>query len=89
MIAAEVAAVEEAADPFGRVELGRLSWSQVRSLFADEAGSAERLAECRRSAAGLALEQAVDDERIETLLDECDLLWFAPEELDRLPEPAG
>ena len=85
MLAADVDAADSA-DPFGRVDLVGLSWTQVVSLFADEAGSAGRIAAARELAAG-DLETAVDDVRIEALLDDSDLLWFATDELDRLPEP--
>ncbi len=72
-------------DPFGRVDLVGLGWTQVVSLFADEAGSSGRIAEARERAMAADLETVVDDVRVESLLDASDLLWFSPDELDRLP----
>jgi hypothetical protein len=88
VVAAEIDPAPDADHPddaFGRITLGRLDWSRVSSLFADEAASAERIARAREAAAGLSFAEAVDAEQVEVLLDECDLLWFAPDELDRLP----
>ncbi|HET9650414.1 MAG TPA: hypothetical protein VFP34_19575 [Microlunatus sp.] len=79
------ASVLDPDDAFGRVSVPRLRWAAVSSLFADEADSAERLARARRLVDRLDFEQAVDSEQIEELLDASDLLWFAPEELERLP----
>lgn len=88
VVAAEIDPAPDADHPddaFGRITIDRLDWSRVSSLFADETASAERIARARALAAGLSLVEAVDAEQVEVLLDECDLLWFAPEELDRLP----
>ncbi len=74
-------------DPFGRVVLAGLTWSQVSSVFADEPESAQRLARARSLADGLSFDQVVDAGDIEDLLDASDLLWFAPSELDRLLGP--
>ena len=84
VLAADVDATDSD-DPFGRVDLVGLGWTQVVSLFADEAGSSGRIAEARERAVAADLETAVDDVRVESLLDACDLLWFSPDELDRLP----
>jgi hypothetical protein len=88
VVAAEVDSepdTDEPEDPFGRVTIARLVWSRVSSLFADETVSAGRLTRARGEAAGMSFEEAVDAEGVEALLDASDLLWFAPEELDRLP----
>jgi len=90
VVAAEVSAEPAAgdpSDPFGRVSLDQLAFSQVTSLFADEPDSAERLVRARGLAAGLEFEAVVDADEIESLLDASDLLWFAPSELDRLLDP--
>ena len=90
VVAAEVPAeppAEDPNDPFGRVSLDRLSFSQVTSLFADEPDSVERLVRARALAAGLSFEAVVDADEIESLVDASDLLWFAPSELDRLLDP--
>jgi hypothetical protein len=89
VLAAELAVLPGGEDGFGRVELDGLGWTQVTALFADESGSADRVARARTLATGRDFDQVVDDVRIEALLDDSDLLWFAPTELDRLPEPAG
>jgi hypothetical protein len=92
VVAAEVSGeptAEDPYDPFGRVSLDRLAFSQITSLFADEPDSAERLARARGLAAGLDFEEVVDTHEIESLLDASDLLWFAPSELDRLLDPAA
>lgn len=68
-------------DPFGRIVLPRLAWSEVTAVFADEPASAARVSRARAMAAGRTFEDVVDDPEVEALLDACDLLWFLPEEL--------
>lgn len=72
-------------DPFGRVRVPAVTWGQVQALFADEPESVPALTRARHLVAGRSLEEVVDDPEVEELLDACDLLWFAPEELSRLP----
>jgi len=73
-------------DPYGHVSLERIGWPSVTALFADEAAAAAAVAAARAAVAGgLSLEDALDLPAVATLLDDHDLLWFAPEELDQLP----
>jgi Family of unknown function (DUF6912) len=75
-------------DAFGRVRIDRLAWSTVSALFADSPESTNRISRAR-TLAPVSFEAALDDEEVEALLDASDLLWFAPEELDRLPAAAA
>jgi hypothetical protein len=63
-----------------------LRWSQVRALFADEAEAAEAVLRARAALAesgeGYTLAAALEVPAVGKLLDNHDLLWFAPEELD-------
>ena len=74
VLAAEVepGQVDDAGDEPGRVVVAGLRWSQVRSVFADEP-----------EAAG-AVDRARTAGEVEGLLDAYDLLWYLPDELDRL-----
>lgn len=70
----------------GVVRLPEVSWSDVRSLFADEAGAAAAVASARAAVHGLDLAAALATPEVEQLLDAHDLLWYAPEELDALSD---
>ncbi|MCW2802758.1 MAG: hypothetical protein QOF52_2255 [Propionibacteriaceae bacterium] len=73
-------------DPYGEVRADRLRWQGVTALFADEATAARSVSAARSAMdSGTTLGQALEVPAVETLLDEHDLLWFAPEELDALP----
>jgi hypothetical protein len=74
VLAAEVGPgqVDDAGEEPGRVVVGGLRWSQVRSVFADEPEAAE------------AVDRARTAGEVEGLLDAYDLLWYLPDELDRL-----
>lgn len=92
VVAAEIAespANDDPDDPFGRVQLAGLAWTSVTSLFADDPVSAKRVDRARKLADDLDFAAVVDDEQIEALLDESDLLWFAPSELGSLLGPDG
>ena len=86
LVAAEVqpAQLTDLCEPHGEVELRGLTWPQVRALFADEpaATKAARLASEAVTGQGMAGALAAPEAGL--LLDEYDLLWFAPEELDQL-----
>ncbi len=68
----EPAQVAHAGAEPGRVVVAGLRWSQVRSVFAAEP-----------DAAG-AVHRARTGGEVDALLDASDLLWFSPDELDRL-----
>ncbi len=68
---------------FGQVTVDDLRWSQVTSLFADEADAVQLVAEARGEA-GSDLERTLATPAVGRLLDEHDLLWYATHELDDL-----
>ena len=87
VLAAEVPPAEASPDPedaYGRTEVSGLRWADVRALFADEPAAGAALAPVRDAATGLELAEALDTPELTRLMDEHDLLWFAPEELDQL-----
>jgi hypothetical protein len=86
VLAAEVAddQVTDRRTELGEIDVGRLSWSQVQSLFTDESAAGEAVNTARRDAAGKDLAQALGSPAVGDLLDAYDLLWFATSELDRL-----
>jgi hypothetical protein len=87
VLAAEVppaAATVDDEDPYGRTEVSGLRWAGVRALFADEPDAGAALALARNAADGLELGPALSTPELARLVDEHDLLWFAPEELDQL-----
>ncbi len=81
--AVEDSQVGDRRTPFGQVDVLGLRWSQVTSLFADEAGGLDAVASAR-AAAGPDLERTLTDPAVVALLDGLDLLWFATDELDDL-----
>jgi len=72
-------------DPYGTVTVHRLGWSQVQSLFSDEAATRAAVSAARDAARGQVLADAVGLPAVQALTEDFDLLWFAPEELDQLP----
>lgn len=74
-------------DDLGAVRVPEVRWSDVRSLFADEAAAAAAVARARAAVNGLELATALPLPEVEQLLDAYDLLWYAPEELDALAGP--
>jgi hypothetical protein len=71
-------------EPLGEVEVRGLGWTQVRALFADEPAALEAAGLASKVVAGPSLAAALAASEVELVLDEFDLLWFAPEELDQL-----
>jgi hypothetical protein len=80
--------VTDHGSPFGEVTIANLSWPQVRAMFVDEPRAAEAVNSARRALLDgqgeATLAAALDRPEVAELLDEFDLLWFAPEELDQL-----
>jgi hypothetical protein len=86
VLAADVAA-DQVADGHGgsgEVQVDRLTWPQVQSLFADEEAAGPAVVAAARAATGVPLGQAYDLPAVVALTDTHDLLWFAPAELDAL-----
>jgi Family of unknown function (DUF6912) len=86
-----VAAAEVQADQLtdlggrlGEVQVRGLGWHQVRALFADESAATEAARLASDVVAGGSLAAALAAPEVGTVLDEYDLLWFAPDELDQL-----
>ena len=71
-------------EPLGEVEVGGLGWTQVRALFADEPAAIEAASLASKGVAGQSLAAALAEAEVGQILDDYDLLWFAPEELDQL-----
>jgi len=71
-------------EPQGEVELRGLTWPQVRALFADEPSAMEAARLASEAVTGQSLAGALAAPEVGLLLDEYDLLWFAPVELDQL-----
>jgi hypothetical protein len=70
--------------PLGEVEVRGLTWEQVRAVFGDESAAVEATRLASEVAAGESLAAALAAPEVGAVLDEYDLLWFAPEELDQL-----
>jgi hypothetical protein len=68
----------------GEVEISELSWAQVQALFADEPAAREAVSRAGEVVAGQNLSAALEAPEVGAVLDEYDLLWFAPHELDQL-----
>jgi len=73
------------ADELGSVLVHELRWTDVRSLFADEAAAADAVVAARQAVGGLDLGAALAVPAVADLQDAYDLLWYAPEELNSLP----
>jgi hypothetical protein len=71
-------------EPLGEVEVRWLAWTQVRALFADEPAAIEAASLASKGAAGQSLAAGLAAPEVRQILDNYDLLWFAPEELDQL-----
>ena len=86
VLAAEVAddQVTDHRTDLGEVDVERLLWSQVRSLFADEPEAGAALARARLESAESGLAETLATPAVGELLDRYDLLWFATAELDSL-----
>jgi hypothetical protein len=86
LVAAEVqpGQLTDLCEPHGEVELRGLTWPQVRALFADEPAATEAARLASEAVTGRSMAGALAAPEAGLLLDEYDLLWFAPEELDQL-----
>jgi hypothetical protein len=86
VVAAEVheEQVTDQSRPHGEVEVDGLAWAQVRALFADEPDALEAVRVASKAVAGQDLAVALTTPEVTAVLDDYDLLWFAPEELDQL-----
>jgi hypothetical protein len=86
VVAAEVqpGQLVDLCEPLGEVEVRGLGWSQVRALFADESAAIEAASLASKGVAGQSLAAALAEAEVGQILDDYDLLWFAPEELDQL-----
>ena len=71
-------------EPLGEVEVRGLGWTQVRALFADEPDAIEPASLASKGVAGQSLAAALAAPEVRQILDDHDLLWFAPEELEQL-----
>jgi hypothetical protein len=70
--------------PLGEVEVRGLTWHQVRALFGDEPAALEAARLAGEVVRGQSLAAALAAPEVGAVLDEYDLLWFAPDELDKL-----
>lgn len=89
VLAAEVAddaVVDVDLDEPGAATITNLRWSQVVALFADEPEAASAVAAARRAVRNRTVADALAAPEVAALLDAHDLGWYAPEELDRLPQ---
>jgi len=86
VVAAEVQPdqLSDLGGPLGEVEVRGLSWHQVRALFGDESAAVGATRVASEVTAGQSLAAALGAPEVAAVLDEYDLLWFAPEELDQL-----
>ena len=86
VVAAEVLEeqVRDLSQRHGEVDVGGLVWAQVRALFADEPDSVQAMSLASEAVAGETLATALAAPQVAAVLDDYDLLWFAPEELDQL-----
>jgi Family of unknown function (DUF6912) len=70
--------------PQGEVEVHGLSWALVRALFADEPEARAAVSQASEAIAGQSLAASLAAPEVTAVLDDYDLLWYAPEELDQL-----
>jgi hypothetical protein len=86
VVAAEVAAAQmlDHGGPTGQVSVRDLRWAQVHALFGDEPAAATAVARARAALGAMDLAEALSVPAVTALVDEFDLLWFAPDELDDL-----
>jgi len=86
VVAAEVAEqqVRDLGQPYGEVEVDGLAWAQVRAFFADEPDALQAVTLAGKAVTGQNLAAALAAPAVAAVLDDYDLLWFAPNELDRV-----
>jgi hypothetical protein len=70
--------------PQGEVEVNGLTWAQVRALFAEEPAARKAVRLARMAVVGHSLAAALITPEVAAVVDNYDLLWYAPEELDQL-----
>jgi hypothetical protein len=86
VVAAEVPSEQiiDLGGPQGEIEVDGLSWAQIRALFADEPAAWEVVRLASKAVVGQRLATALATPQVAAVLDNYDLLWYAPEELDQL-----
>ena len=68
----------------GQVSVRDLGWAQVQALFVDEPAAEPTVARARTALGAVDLDAALSVPEVIALVDDFDLLWFAPDELDDL-----
>ncbi|GAB3759498.1 DUF6912 family protein [Microlunatus parietis] len=85
LLAADADRAKDLDDPYGAVEVTGLTWDRVWALYLDEP---EAAAAVRQAAAavrpGEPVAEAIGRPEVGALLDDHDLLWYDPTEVDRL-----
>ncbi len=86
VVAAEVAPAQviDPGGPTGQVSVRELGWTQVQALFVDEPAAVAAVARARAALGVVDRQDALSVPEVSGLVDDFDLLWFAPEELDSL-----
>ena len=86
VVAAEVAPAQliDPGGSTGQVSVRDLSWPQVHALFVDELAAVPAVARARADLGAVDLVEALSVPAVAALVDDFDLLWFAPDELDGL-----
>ncbi|MGI8456736.1 MAG: DUF6912 family protein [Propionibacteriaceae bacterium] len=82
--AADVAEVADAGSPYGLVEVAVLRWRDVQAFFTDEIEAFHDVATLAASVAGRPLAEVLADAAVLDAAEVHDLLWYAPDELDRV-----
>ncbi len=87
VLAAEPESIKDLTDPYGAIEVAGLRWQDVLALYYDESEAAPAV---RKAAAAVHSVESVADAlaqpEVEALLQDHDLLWYDPTELDRLDQ---
>lgn len=74
------------ADPsLGEIRVAQLLWTDLRALFVDERQAAEQVRSAREAVGGRNLHAALDLAVVRDLIEDHDLLWHLPGELDQIP----
>lgn len=75
----------DSGDAFGSVTVPTLRWEAVTAVFSDEDASTPLVAAARSAATGATtLEEATARAAVSKMMDEADLGWYDPSELDSL-----
>jgi hypothetical protein len=67
----------------GSAKVSALHWKQVIALFVDDVGAEPAVTAARVAVRGKALREAQSVTQVADLLDQHDLLWYDPAELDQ------